>query len=224
MQKCNGRMIRCYPENMSGVEGLRERKKQRTRETIAKVALELFAEQGFQATTIKQVADAADVAPRTVSGYFPTKEELAFPEVDEIFAELERRLTEREPGETAADALRAWITWLLDERLGADPEEMRCRREVIESDPALRTFERGLQERAEHAIAAAVAVDLGVGPDDLLPHMVAAATIAALDAMGRAAKQQPPPADLRATGLAVADQAMTFVGAGVAALAKNVRT
>ena len=47
---------------MSQVEGLRERKKQRTRDTIAKVALELFVEQGFHATTIKQVADAADVA------------------------------------------------------------------------------------------------------------------------------------------------------------------
>ena len=94
---------------------------------------------------------------------------------------------------------------------------------MIEADPALRTFERGLQERAERAIAAAVAVDLGVAPDDLLPHMVAAATIAALDALGRAAKEHPPPADLRAAGLAMADQAMTFVGGGVAALAKNVR-
>jgi AcrR family transcriptional regulator len=209
---------------MSGVEGLRERKKQRTRDTIAKTALDLFSEQGFHATTIKQIADAADVAPRTVSGYFPIKEELAFPDVDRVFGELERRLTEREPGESAADALRAWIGWLVDEREGADLEEMRCRREVIEADAALRTFERGLMQRAERAIAAAVAVDLDMDPDDLLPHMVAAATIAALDAFGRAMKRQPPSADLRAAGLAMADQAMTFVGGGVAALAKNVRT
>ena len=74
--------------------------------------------------------------------------------------------------------------WLLQEIEDTDHEELRRRREVVESDPALRTFERGLQERAERTIAAAAAVDLGLDPDDLLPHMVAAATIAALDALG----------------------------------------
>jgi AcrR family transcriptional regulator len=77
--------------------GLRERKKQRTRETIARAALALFDAQGFRATTIAEIAEAADVAPRTVSAYFPAKEDLVFPDQDEICASLERRLTERRP-------------------------------------------------------------------------------------------------------------------------------
>jgi AcrR family transcriptional regulator len=209
---------------MAGVEGLRERKKQRTRETIAKVALDLFAEQGFHATTIKQVADAAEVAPRTVSAYFPSKEELVFPDHVEVFSGLERRLTEREPGESVADALRAWIGGLLDRREMADRHEMRRRRELIESDASLRTFERGLMDRAERAIAVAAAVDLGLGPDDLLPHMVGAATMAALDALGREAKRSGMEAeDVHARGLELLDQTMTFIGAGVAALAEHTR-
>jgi AcrR family transcriptional regulator len=195
-----------------GVEGLRQRKKQRTRATIAGVALDLFAAQGFQATTLRQIADAAGVAPRTVSGYFPSKEDLLFPDREAFFAELERRLTHREEGETTADALRSFIRWLLDD-LEHDPGDARRRRSVVDGDPVLRTYERGLQERAERAIAAAAAVDLGLHADDLLPHMVAAATMAALDAIGRNTEGGP----------ALADQALVFVGGGVAALAEQVR-
>src|SRR3954462_6087314 len=129
------------------VLGLRERKKLRTRETIAAAALDLFAAQGFGATTIRQIAEAADVAPRTVSGYFPVKEELVFPDHEEVFDGLAARLEQREPGETAVDALRAWLVAFLDSETLTDLEESARRRQVIESDPALRIYERGLQER-----------------------------------------------------------------------------
>ena len=97
--------------------GLRERKRARTREVIARAALDLFDRQGFAETTIPQIAAAADVSPRTVSGYFPHKEELAFPDSEEAFATLQARLDTRLPDETAADALRGWIR----EWLGARP-------------------------------------------------------------------------------------------------------
>src|SRR3954454_17331347 len=64
-------------------EGLRERKRRRTRASICRAALELFDRNGFRATTLADIAHAADVSPRTVSGYFPTKEALAFPAADE---------------------------------------------------------------------------------------------------------------------------------------------
>lgn len=54
--------------------GLRERKKQRTRATIIDVAARLCAEQGYERTTVDQIADAADISPRTFSRYFPNKE------------------------------------------------------------------------------------------------------------------------------------------------------
>ncbi|HEX5909297.1 MAG TPA: TetR family transcriptional regulator [Thermoleophilaceae bacterium] len=197
--------------------GLRERKKERTRQTLAEAAAELFDLQGFQDTTIRQIADAAEVSPRTVSAYFPVKEELVFCDHREMFDQLEQRLEERPDGATTADTLRAWLMELL-ESVDVDLEQSRRTRELIESDPALRIYERGLQERAEQMVAKAVAVDLGVSADELVPHMVGAATIAALDAMGRRAKD-PGAADFQATALTVVDDAMAFIGGGVQALA-----
>jgi AcrR family transcriptional regulator len=200
--------------------GLRERKKQRTRETLVRIALQLFAENGFHETTLKQIADAAEVAPRTLSAYFPVKEELVFHDHDEVFDGLEARLRDREPGERAADALRAWILRYLESTRPDEFERTRCRRELIESDPALRTYERGLQERVEGIVARAVAVDLGLPEDDLVPHMVGAATMAALDALGREMKETGATSEeFRTQGRLLLDQAMAFIGAGVQGLA-----
>jgi AcrR family transcriptional regulator len=196
--------------------GLRERKKQRTRETIARVGLELFSRQGFHDTTLKQIADAADVSPRTVSGYFPAKEDIVFADFEALSGSLSARLAEHREGETMADGLRDSIRSLVD-AAASDPERHRCLRELIESDPGLRTYERGLQERIEQTIASAVAVDLELEPDDLLPRMVGAATIAALDALGRESKHRSGP--VSEESLVLLDDAMAFVGAGVQALA-----
>jgi AcrR family transcriptional regulator len=201
--------------------GLRERKKRRTRQLIADEAFALFDAQGFQDTTLRQIADAAEVSPRTVSAYFPVKEELVFSEHEEVFDDLERRLAERGPEVTAADTLRAWLVALLEER-GPQARRSRRVRELVESDPALRTYERGLQERAERIVAAAVAADLGLPEDDLVPHMVGAATIATLDALGHRLKEGDA-ADFEAEALSVIDDAMGFIGGGVQALARTRR-
>lgn len=199
--------------------GLRERKKRRTRETIARVALELFAERGFHETTIKQVADAADVSPRTVSAYFPSKEELVFSDQEPFFADLDRRLRERGEGESAADALRAWIVSVMGDQPAGELERSRCQRAIIDSDPALRTYERGLQERAEQLIGAAVAVDLGLPADALTPRMVGAATMAALDSIRRDMSLQTHGGIQQLVGFV--DEALAFIGAGVRELAER---
>ena len=71
--------------------GLRERKKQQTREPIHRAAMRLFAERGFEATTIADIAAAADIAPRTFFAYFPSKEEAVFPKFETALGRLRPR-------------------------------------------------------------------------------------------------------------------------------------
>lgn len=85
-------------------EGLRERKKRRTRRAIQQVALDLFERQGFDATTIEQIADAAEISPSTFFNYFPSKEDVvAFDEYDPILFEV---LGSRPPDEPPLEKVR----------------------------------------------------------------------------------------------------------------------
>ena len=192
--------------------GLRERKRQRTRETIARVALELFERQGFQETTIPQIAEAADVSPRTVSAYFPHKEDLAFPDADADFDAFEARLRERLPGETAMDAMSAFIRATVEE-MGEHSSERHARQRVIRADDGLRAHEHRYMRRVQEIIAAAIARDLGVSADDLEPRMAAAATLTVFEMLGEDYKTADP-----AEVLAVMDRALLFIGGGISAL------
>ena len=197
-------------EEATATAGLRERKRVRTRRAIADAALELFDRHGFHATTIPQIAAAADVSPRTVSGYFPAKEDLAFPDADERIAQLEERLRSRPPGKTAADALRAW----LPEMVAGDArraEEHRRRRAVIDADEALCAYEHRFMARAQAALTEAFAADLGAGPDALEPRMAAAATMTVFEVLGRDLDPAESP-------LAALDRALVFIGGGIGAL------
>ena len=86
-----------------------ERRKRRTRHAIQTAALELFAERGYRETTISDIAERADVAPRTVTVHFPAKEELLFDAEPFTLDSLSRRLGAREPSEPALQALRDWM-------------------------------------------------------------------------------------------------------------------
>ena len=114
-------------------EGLRERKKQRTREQIVEAAMRLFAERGYHATTIADIAQAADVAPRTFFSYFPSKEAVVFHNVDGDLDGLASTLRERLPGETAFDALRRWID-LKFEDWQADKDDALLRKRLCRED------------------------------------------------------------------------------------------
>jgi AcrR family transcriptional regulator len=198
---------------LTGEPGLRERKRVRTRATIARAALELFDRQGFGATTIQEIADAADVSPRTVSHYFPRKEDLVFPDSDAVFASLEQRLERRPAGETMATALRGWFdAWLAEQEERA--EERRARHRVIASDDALRAYGQRHTLRARSVVARAIARDLGVEQDAIEARMVAAATLALFEVIGEDAGAEVAPAE----ALALIDRALRFVDGGVAAL------
>jgi AcrR family transcriptional regulator len=86
-------------------QGLRERKKSRTRATLIEVAAQLCVEHGYDNTTVEQIAAAADVSPRTFSRYFPTKETVVTAVTDELDGYIAEAL-ERQPLDvTEYDAL-----------------------------------------------------------------------------------------------------------------------
>ncbi|MCL9760352.1 TetR/AcrR family transcriptional regulator [Frankia sp. AiPa1] len=94
-------------------EGLRERKKRRTRQAIIEVAHELFAEKGFEATTVEEIAAGADVSVRTLFRYFTSKEAIALAPLEEMgeltVAALRRRPADEPPLSALRNAaLRAW--------------------------------------------------------------------------------------------------------------------
>jgi AcrR family transcriptional regulator len=201
-------------------EGLRERKKRQTREAIAAAALDLFERQGYAATTIAQIAAAADVSPRTVFGYFASKEELVFLDEGEWFGRLEERITGRPADETAPEALRAWMEEVLGEWDGRE-DEMRVRGRVIAADEGLCALKARNKERVWELLANGIAQDLDRPPDALEPRMAAAATTAILETLDRYGQEAGPPVDVaawRAEALTAVDRAVVFIAAGIRAL------
>ena len=93
-----------YDGPMTAEPGLRERKKQRTRELIADTARRLFAERGFDAVPVSQIAREAEVSEATVFNYFPTKEDLVFHRMEAFEQELLGAMSDRPEGESIVQA------------------------------------------------------------------------------------------------------------------------
>lgn len=196
---------------------LRERKKQRTRDAIVQAALELFAEHGFEATTIADIADAADIAPRTFFAYFETKEAVVFHDFDEMYASLAERLRVREPGDTALDTLRAWVANWIEER-GVRSAHERARRALVRATPALQVREQANRGFFERVLSESVAADLDLPAGSLRPRMVSAAAIAALSALEYLEDEEH--AD-PARAMALVDEALAFLEFGLDGLARR---
>jgi AcrR family transcriptional regulator len=195
---------------------LRERKKQKTRETIVNTALELFMERGYEHTTIADIADAALVSPRTVSTYFPTKEDILFADTPEIHRRFARALEERPEGVTTLEALREIIAASLE--LG--PHEL-LRKRIIAFDESLRRSERGRMAPFEEMMAEAIAKDLDAGPDDIRPQIVAAALLAAFSTIRERDLTAPSDAFSSEQAMGAVDNVIGFVRAGLQASKPN---
>ena len=98
---------------MSQEPGLRERKKQRTREQIAETTRRLFVERGFERVTVAEIAREAEVSEATVFNYFPTKEDLVYWRLETFEEELLETVRGREPGESF---LAAFGRFVLEQR------------------------------------------------------------------------------------------------------------
>jgi AcrR family transcriptional regulator len=197
--------------------GLRERKKQRTRQQIIEAAMGLFAERGYHATTIADIAEAADVAPRTFFSYFPSKEAVVFYNVERDLDALASTLRDRPAGESTFDALRRWIDAMYDQWM-AEGDEALLRKRLCREDEGLANFEGGVMARINELVLESIAHDLGEPRDALRPRLVAAAAMAALTSLDgsfdEAAGERAP----KAEALALLDDAMLFLRGGLDAL------
>ena len=140
-------------------------------------ALRLFTEKGFEATTIEEVAAAADVAPRTFFRYFPTKEEVVF---WPAYRPLLAGLMAARPDESSARALCRALVDGLSAFYEQDRERVLDRLKLAFRTPALHPRLRQEQATSARAMAAVLAQRLGVSPDNLEVRAMAAAVAAAL--------------------------------------------
>ena len=143
--------------------GLREFKKQRTRQAIADTALRLFVERGFDRVRIAEVAEAAGVSEKTVFNYFPTKEDLFFDEVDEREAALVAAIRNRQPGEPITAALRRHQTSDCGRMCSTGFAGFA---RVIEESPALRAKELEIMARFMRVLAETLEEELRCGELD----------------------------------------------------------
>jgi AcrR family transcriptional regulator len=128
------------------------------------------AQRGFMHVTVEDIAEAADVSPRTFFNYFPSKEAALFGADPERVAALREGVLHQAPGEPALDALRQVlvaearkVTSELGD-LGGEPQEMLRRMKVVRADPHLRAAQSAHMANIESALAEALAERLGKDP------------------------------------------------------------
>ena len=163
-------------------EGLRERKRRQTRERIAQAAMTLFLKQGFEATTVDQIAEAADVSKRGFFDYFPTKEDVVTAWQDEfaqmLLAEVAARPAKEPLARVAEEALISTIVNAIN------PQTLAIGR-LIGNTPALRTRDHLKYAKLEQKLAEALAARAKGKPDQLKIRLLAMSTIGALRVAGQ---------------------------------------
>jgi AcrR family transcriptional regulator len=148
--------------------GLRERKKQQTREGIAEAANRLFADRGFDAVTVAQVAQAANVSEVTVFNYFPTKEDLFYGGMQFFEEKLLDAVRERAPGESVLEAFRRPVLEGLKRLASDEPAEViAAAGQLISASPALEAHEREVVARYTRLLAKLLAEEAGAKPGDV---------------------------------------------------------
>ncbi|MGP7999255.1 MAG: TetR/AcrR family transcriptional regulator [Streptosporangiaceae bacterium] len=188
--------------------GLRERGKARRREAIIRAAYELFAERGYDATTVADIAAAAEVAPRTVAMYFPAKQDIALSRFSEAAGGLDQALRDRAPGETYPAAVGRWLH-SLDDR--ADEMALReLARRMFEANPQLRALRAARMASSVEGGARLIARETGAEPGDPGPRLAAVAVAAIVDEISFS-----PPGPDRERAI---DAAIRFLEAGISAL------
>lgn len=190
--------------------GLRQRKKQRTREALIEAAVALFCANGYDATTVDQIAEAVEVSPRTFFRYFNSKQDIALSLADAQITAMLTAFEAQPAGVPVLTAMRQAVVEVVRAAAASAPHDRM--RDLISGNPALTAarFERGSARLDE--VARLVGARMGVEPvTDPRPRLMAAVTLCAVptavDAW-RSAGRDEPDADL-------IEQAFDLLAAGL---------
>jgi AcrR family transcriptional regulator len=145
--------------------GLRERKKLKTRAAIRDATYALIEEQGYDATTIEQIAERAEVSPSTVLRYFPAKEDIVL--ADEYGESLLREVRDRPADEPWTDSLRYVLRGAAGRAVAEEPGITRLRWRLAAEVPAVRSRMTQSMSATGRQLAQALAERTGRAPDCL---------------------------------------------------------
>src|SRR5271156_1782915 len=143
------RVSKAKPAASAGVTGLRERKRQQTRERLTRVAMALFLERGFERTTLDDIAAAADISRRSFFHYFASKEDVVFAWQEGITAALIAAVAARPAGESMLAAAENAISALIRH---LKPGEALAMARLKRDNPALQARDQVKYEGLERAL------------------------------------------------------------------------
>ena len=192
--------------------GLRERKKLATRLALHEAALRLVAERGLEHVSVDDIAERADVSPRTFFNYFPSKDDAVLGLDPAASDSMVESLRTRPAGESPVQAMRA----VAHEQAGQMAEESELwplRLRVIDAHPPLLARLAATFGRSERAMAAAIAERTGSHPHDLYPLLLAGVAAAAM----RSALHRWLAGDFTASLPDLVDEAWDVLAAGLPA-------
>ena len=161
---------------------LRERKRTRTRETLVNVALDLFDRQGYDETTLAEIADAADIAPRTFFSYFASKEEIVFPDSATWMQVVTDTIAARQADDRPVDLLLRALGNAADLDTGAVGRTAAVRLRLIMEVPTVRGRGLMIQFAAQREIAQRLHEAFPEQLDELTAAALVGATVGSITA------------------------------------------
>lgn len=183
-------------------EPLRQRKKNQTRRAIVETAANLFRKKGFDATTLEEIADAADVHKQTVLRYFKSKEEIAFARRNKVFEHFAETLHNR-----TGTVLQHWRDYIQESsRATMQSGELKDWFEFIDSDTRLFAYQLRVNERYQQELIRALSEEAGTDPErDIFPRVLAALLVSGNSNVARMTIATGQPHNLERNALAVVD-------------------
>ncbi|WP_434095240.1 TetR/AcrR family transcriptional regulator [Streptomyces flaveolus] len=163
--------------------GLRERKKIKTREAIRAATYGLIREQGYDTTTVEQIADRAEVSPSTVFRYFPVKEDIVLTDAYDpvLLAELRARPAD----EPWPDSVRYVLRKVIGQGVEAEPEAARLRTRLMSEVPAVHSRMLESVSGTGRLLGRAIADRTGLDPEALELRVLTASLVAGLMEVSR---------------------------------------